>query len=108
MRDHERLNRPVIVSLPAEIDIASAEDVGEQLRAAFAPGVTVVGAIHVSGPASVAERDRSWSWVQLAWTGPSPAQGSELGKSGQLNTPIEDNDLCRPSGNSAPDQTRIR
>ncbi len=42
MRDHERLNRPVIVSLPAEIDIASAEDVGEQLRAAFAPGVTVV------------------------------------------------------------------
>jgi anti-sigma B factor antagonist len=42
MRDHERLNRPVIVSLPAEIDIANAEDVGEQLRAAFAPGVTVV------------------------------------------------------------------
>ena len=28
MRDHERLNRPVIVPLPAEIDIASA-DAGE-------------------------------------------------------------------------------
>ena len=42
MRDHERLNRPVTVALPAEIDLANAEDVGEQLRAAFAPGVTVV------------------------------------------------------------------
>ncbi|HEY6310282.1 MAG TPA: STAS domain-containing protein [Streptosporangiaceae bacterium] len=42
MRDHERLNCPVIVPLPAEIDLANAEHVGEQLRAAFAPGVTVV------------------------------------------------------------------
>ena len=42
MRDHERLNRPVIVSLPAEIDMANEEDVGEQLCAAFAPGVSVV------------------------------------------------------------------
>ena len=42
MGDHERLNRPVIVSLPAEIDMANEEDVGEQLRAAFAPGVAVV------------------------------------------------------------------
>ena len=42
MRDHERLNRLVIVSLPAEIDMANEEDVGEQLGAAFAPGVTVV------------------------------------------------------------------
>jgi anti-anti-sigma factor len=42
MRDHERFKRPVIVSLPAEIDVANAEDVGEQLRAAFVPGVTVV------------------------------------------------------------------
>ena len=42
MRDHERLNRTVIVPLPAEIDIANAADVGEQLCAAFAPGVTVV------------------------------------------------------------------
>lgn len=42
MRDHERLNRTVIVPLPSEIDIANAEDVGEQLRAAFAPGITVV------------------------------------------------------------------
>jgi anti-anti-sigma factor len=42
MHDHERLNRLVIVPLPAEIDMANEEDVGEQLRAAFAPGVTVV------------------------------------------------------------------
>jgi anti-sigma B factor antagonist len=42
MRDHERLKRPVIVPLPAEIDMANAEDVGEQLRLAFAPDVTVV------------------------------------------------------------------
>src|SRR5438552_16831611 len=41
MSDHERLNRPVIVLLPAEIDMANAEDVGEELCAAFAPGVTV-------------------------------------------------------------------
>lgn len=42
MRDHERLNRTVIVALPSEIDIVNAEDVGEQLCAAFAPCVTVV------------------------------------------------------------------
>jgi anti-sigma B factor antagonist len=42
MRDHERLNRPVIVPLPAEIDSANAEDVGRQLCAAFAAGATVV------------------------------------------------------------------
>jgi hypothetical protein len=42
MRDRERLTRPVVVSLPAEIDIANAEHVSEQLRAAFAPGVTAV------------------------------------------------------------------
>ena len=42
MRDSERLTRPVIVSLPAEIDIANVESVGERLRGAFAPGVRVV------------------------------------------------------------------
>jgi anti-sigma B factor antagonist len=42
MRDHEPLSCPVIVPLPAEIDMANAGDVGEQLRAAFAPGVSVV------------------------------------------------------------------
>lgn len=42
MGNHERLNRPVIVSLPAEIDMANEQDVGERLRAAFAPGVAVV------------------------------------------------------------------
>jgi anti-sigma B factor antagonist len=42
MGDHERPNRLVIVPLPAEIDMANAEDVGKQLCAAFAPAVTVV------------------------------------------------------------------
>ena len=42
MRDHQRMNRSVIVSLPAEIDMANEADVGEQLCAAFAPGVIVV------------------------------------------------------------------
>jgi anti-sigma B factor antagonist len=42
MRDPERLTRPVIVPLPGEIDIANAGHVGEQLRAAFAAGVTIV------------------------------------------------------------------
>jgi anti-sigma B factor antagonist len=32
----------VVVRLPAEIDMANAEDVGEQLRSAFTPGVTLV------------------------------------------------------------------
>ena len=41
MRDHERPNRSVIVPLPAEIDRANA-DVGEQLRAVSAPGITAV------------------------------------------------------------------
>jgi hypothetical protein len=42
MRDQVRLTRPVAVSLPAGIDIANAEHVGEQLRAVFAPGVPAV------------------------------------------------------------------
>jgi anti-sigma B factor antagonist len=33
---------PVLVTLPAEIDIANADRVGEQLAAACAPGVRVV------------------------------------------------------------------
>jgi anti-sigma B factor antagonist len=33
---------PVIVRLPTEIDMANAEDTGEQLRSAFTPGVTLV------------------------------------------------------------------
>ncbi len=31
-----------VVALPAEIDMANADGVGEQLRSAFAPGVTMV------------------------------------------------------------------
>jgi hypothetical protein len=42
MRDQESLTRLVVVSPPAEIDIANAEHVGERLRAAFAPSVTVL------------------------------------------------------------------
>jgi anti-sigma B factor antagonist len=33
---------PVIVALPAEIDMANADGVGEQLRSAFTPGVPIV------------------------------------------------------------------
>jgi anti-sigma B factor antagonist len=33
---------PVIVRVPAELDVSNAEDVGEQLRSALTPGVTVV------------------------------------------------------------------
>jgi anti-sigma B factor antagonist len=40
--DLGRVAEPVVVELPAEIDMANAEDVGEQLRAAFTTGVTVV------------------------------------------------------------------
>ena len=42
MHDLERLTRLAIVPLPAEIDMSNEDDVGEQLRAAFAPGVAVV------------------------------------------------------------------
>ena len=42
MRDQERLTWPVTVSLRAEIEIANAEHVGQQLRGAFAPGVSAV------------------------------------------------------------------
>ncbi len=31
-----------VVALPAEIDMANADDLGEQLRSAFTPGVTMV------------------------------------------------------------------
>lgn len=40
--DAEPVTGPVIVRLPAEIDIANAEDVGEQLRSAFTHGATLV------------------------------------------------------------------
>src|SRR6266480_4898422 len=40
--DPERLPGPVVVMLPAEIDIANGAGVGQQLCSAFAPGVTVV------------------------------------------------------------------
>jgi anti-sigma B factor antagonist len=40
--DAQPVTEPVIVRLPAEIDIANAEDVGEQLRCAFTPGITLV------------------------------------------------------------------
>jgi anti-anti-sigma factor len=34
--------RPVVVTLPAEVDISNAEAIGEELCAAFAPGVRTV------------------------------------------------------------------
>ncbi|HEX4660822.1 MAG TPA: STAS domain-containing protein [Streptosporangiaceae bacterium] len=42
MADPEHATGPVVVVLPAEIDIVNAEGIGEQLRSALRPGVTVV------------------------------------------------------------------
>ena len=42
MADQERVAGPVVVVLPAEIDIVNADSVGEQLRSAFTSGVTIV------------------------------------------------------------------
>jgi anti-sigma B factor antagonist len=42
MRDSQRLAQPVVVTLPAEIDISNATRVGEELCAALAPGVGTV------------------------------------------------------------------
>lgn len=42
MADLDRPPTPVIVPLPAEIDIANGAAVGQQLCSAFAPGVTIV------------------------------------------------------------------
>ncbi len=42
MEDPERSPGPVVVMLPAEIDIANGASVGQQLCLAFAPGVTIV------------------------------------------------------------------
>ena len=42
MNDHERDSGPVVVPMPAEIDLANAGRVGEQLRTAAGLGVTVI------------------------------------------------------------------
>jgi anti-sigma B factor antagonist len=42
MRGPQRLPQPVVVTLPAEIDIANADRIGEELCAAFAPGIRTV------------------------------------------------------------------
>lgn len=42
MTDLRHPAEPVIVRLPAEIDLANAEDVGKLMRSVFTPGVTVV------------------------------------------------------------------
>lgn len=42
MYDHGFPSRPVIMTLPDEIDITNADQVGEQLLAAIVAGVTVV------------------------------------------------------------------
>jgi len=42
MHDPQRRTQPVVVTLPTEIDIANADRVGEELCAAFAPGVRTV------------------------------------------------------------------
>jgi hypothetical protein len=40
--DMQRPAEPVVTPLPAEIDMANAEDGGDQLRSALTPGVTIV------------------------------------------------------------------
>jgi anti-sigma B factor antagonist len=40
--DQGSLPGPVVVALPAEIDMANADGVGEQLRSAFTAGITIV------------------------------------------------------------------
>ncbi len=40
--DPDSVPGPTVVALPAEIDMANADDVGEKLRSAFTPGVTIV------------------------------------------------------------------
>jgi anti-sigma B factor antagonist len=42
MRGHGPVAGTAVVKLPTEVDISNADDVGEQLRAAAAPGVVVV------------------------------------------------------------------
>jgi anti-anti-sigma factor len=42
MNDQERDSGPVVVPMPAEIDLANAGRVGEQLRTAAGLGVTVI------------------------------------------------------------------
>ncbi len=42
MLDQEASGRPVIVTLPAQIDTANAEQASERISAAFTPGVTIV------------------------------------------------------------------
>jgi anti-sigma B factor antagonist len=42
MSDRQRLAQPVVVPLPAEIDISNSEAVGAELRAACASGAEVI------------------------------------------------------------------
>jgi hypothetical protein len=55
MSDQETCARPVIVTLPAQINTANVEQAAEQISAAFTPGVTIV----VADLTSTACRDRS-------------------------------------------------
>ncbi len=42
MLDQESGARMAVVRLPAEIDVSNADEAGEQLRTAIAPGVTIL------------------------------------------------------------------
>lgn len=42
MADSQQLPGPAVIALPAEIDMANADRVGEELGSAFAPGVRTV------------------------------------------------------------------
>jgi anti-anti-sigma regulatory factor len=55
MLDQETCARPVLVTLPAQISTATAEQAAEQISAAFTPGVSVV----IADLTCTACRDRS-------------------------------------------------
>jgi hypothetical protein len=99
MRDQERLTRPVLVSLPAEIDMGNAEHVREWLRAAFAPSVTAVIPemgmtvfCHTTGSHQlVAAHKRAMSWfANLEF------KSCEAGSGGPLSSQPPSCAGCRP------------
>src|SRR5262249_55236384 len=91
MRDQVRLTRPVVASLPADIDIANAEHAGERRRGAFAVGVSAVAEMGLtvfcctSGcrqPAASRKRAMSWLTNPESRIGDLPSLKSCESKSG--------------------------
>ena len=57
---------PAVVALSAEIDMANADDVGEQLRSAFTPGVTIVVADMTLTMFAAPMACAPWCWLIAA------------------------------------------